>query len=187
MAIDAEFERKLREWVDRNEIHKVMMRYARGLDRLDNALARACYWDEAIEDHGQYVGPPDGFIQYADATTLMFEAVQHGILNHVCDLRGDEAFTETYYQFTGVTAGEGPNFVSTGRYIDHFQKRAGANGPEWRIGNRVTLVESQMDVPKAASLGQMPPHYSAEEPSQARRDGTDVSYHRPPVPRTRPA
>jgi hypothetical protein len=183
MAIDTELERKLRELVDRNEIHRVMMRYARGLDRLDNGLARSCYWDDATEDHGQFVGDPDGFIRYADATTLMFEAVQHGILNHICDLQGDEAFTETYYQFTGVTAGDGPNFVSTGRYVDHFQKRQG----EWRIANRITIIESQMDIPKAASLAHLPPAYTDEEPCQARRDRTDVSYHRPPVPRTKGA
>lgn len=177
--MDAEFERKLRELIDRREIHSVMLRYARGLDRLDNELARGCYWDDAIEDHGQFVGNPDDFLKYADSSTLMFETVQHGILNHVCDLQGDDAYCETYYQFTGVTAGDGPNFVSTGRYVDHFQKRGG----EWRIANRVTLVESQMDVPKSAILGKIPPAYTEDEPCQARRDRTDVSYHRPPVPR----
>lgn len=178
-SMDPELERKLREQIDRSEIHRVMLRYARGLDRLDNELVRSCYWEDAIEDHGHFVGMPDDFIAYADSTTLMFEAAQHGLLNHICDLQGDEAFTETYFQFTGVTAGAAPNFVSTGRYVDHFRKRAG----EWRIANRVTIVESQMDVPKSALLGQMPPAYTAEEPCQARRDRTDVSYHRPPVPR----
>lgn len=179
MAIDADLERKLREQIDRSEIHRVMLRYARGLDRLDNALVRRCYWDDAIDDHGHFVGTPDDFIAYADRTTLMFEAVQHAILNHLCDLQGDQAYCETYFQFTGVAAGDGPNFVSTGRYVDHFQKR----GPEWRIANRVTIVESQMDVPKAAMQAFMPKAYTDAEPCQARRDHTDVSYHRPPVPR----
>lgn len=179
MAIDAQLERKLREQVDRSEIHRTMLRYARGLDRLDNELARGCYWDDAIEDHSQFVGTPDDFIKYADGTTLMFESVQHAILNHVCDLQGADAYCETYYQFTGVTPGEGPNFVSTGRYVDHFQKRDG----EWRIANRVTLVESQMDVPKSAMLAKMPSPYTVDEPCQAARDRRDVSYHRPPVPR----
>lgn len=179
MTIDAALEHKLREQIDRSEIHRVMLRYARGLDRLDNALARGCYWDDAIEDHGHFVGTPDDFIAYADRTTLMFECVQHAILNHLCDLQGDQAYCETYFQFTGVTVGDTPNFVSTGRYVDHFQKRDG----EWRIANRVTIVESQMDVPKAAMQAFMPSAYTQDEPCQARRDRTDVSYHRPPVPR----
>jgi ketosteroid isomerase-like protein len=177
--MDGDLETAMRELLDRQAIHQVMLRYARGLDRLDNELARSCYWDDAIEDHGQFVGTPGDFIKYADGTTLMFEAVQHAILNHFCDLQGDEAFCETYYQFTGVTAGEAPNFVSTGRYVDHFQKRNG----EWRIANRVTIIESQMDVPKSAILANLPPAYTEDEPCQARRDRTDVSYHRPPVPR----
>lgn len=176
--MDAQLESKFRELVDRHEIHQVMLRYARGLDRLDNELARSCYWDDAIEDHGTFVGAPDDFIAWADQTTLMHESTQHGILNHYCELDGDDAWCETYYQFTGVRA-EPPHFVSTGRYIDHFQKRGG----EWRIANRVCIVEGKFDVDDAAINALMPPAYTAEEPCQATRDRNDVSYHRPPVPR----
>jgi len=174
MSLDA----KLAEMVDRHEIHQVLLRYARGLDRLDNAMARSCYWDDAIEDHGHFVGTPDDFIPWADGTTLAFESTQHAVMNHFCDLQGDEAFCETYYHFSGVTA-EGPNFMSTGRYIDHFQKRNG----EWRIANRVTIVEGTYDVPKAAMAPSPMTAYTAEEPCQATRDRNDVSYHRPPKPR----
>jgi len=174
MSLDA----KLAEMVDRHEIHQVLLRYARGLDRLDNAMARSCYWDDAIEDHGHFVGTPDDFIPWADGTTLAFESTQHAVMNHFCDLQGDEAFCETYYHFSGVTA-EGPNFMSTGRYIDYFQKRNG----EWRIANRVTIVEGTYDVPKAAMAPSPMTAYTAEEPCQATRDRNDVSYHRPPKPR----
>ncbi len=180
--MDADLERKLRELVDRHEIHQVMLRYARGLDRLDYDLVRSCYWDDAIEDHGSYVGRPDDFIRWADGTTLAHVSTQHGILNHFCDLQGDDAYCETYYQFTGVRETP-PHFVSTGRYIDHFQKRPGPAGPEWRIANRVCIVESGMDVPESALSKLMPPAYTPEEPCQATRDRNDVSYHRPPVPR----
>lgn len=176
--MDAELERKLRELVDRQEIHQVMLRYARGLDRLDNELVRSCYWDDAIEDHGNFVGAPDDFIQWADGTTLMHTTTQHAILNHTCDLDGDDAWCETYYQFTGTRA-EPPHFASTGRYVDHFQKRNG----EWRIANRVTIVEGTYDLPQALATLKMPSAYTADEPCQAARDRSDVSYHRPPVPR----
>lgn len=168
----------LAELADRHAIHQVMLRYARGLDRLDNALARSCYWDDAIEDHGHFVGTPDDFIPWADGATLRFAATQHAILNHVCDLQGEEAFCETYYHFSGVTA-SGPNFMSTGRYVDHFRKRCG----EWRIANRVTIVEGTYDVPKAAHAPSPASAYAADAPCQASRDSGDVSYHRPPVPR----
>ena len=51
--MDAKLEAKLHEVADREEIRRALMRYARGLDRLDNELASSCYWDDAIEDHGQ--------------------------------------------------------------------------------------------------------------------------------------
>lgn len=176
--MDTAFEAKLRDMADRHDIQQVMLRYGRGLDRLDNELARSCYWDDATEDHGAFVGTPDSFIPWADGTTLAFLSTQHAILNHFCDLQGDDAYCETYYQFTGIAA-QGPHFGSVGRYIDHFQKRGG----EWRIANRVTIIEGTYDLPLAASSASMPPSYTAEHPSQARRDRTDVSYHRPPVPR----
>jgi hypothetical protein len=180
--MDADLERRLREQLDRDEIFRVMQRYARGLDRLDFELARSCYWDDAIEDHGSYVGRPDDFIKWADSTTLANNSTKHGILNHYCDLQGDDAYTETYYLFTAV-ADRPPHLMSTGRYVDHFQKRQGPNGPEWRIANRVCIVEGQYELQDYVLSRLMPPAYTEEEPCQAARDRTDVSYHRPPVPR----
>ncbi|MEW9854651.1 nuclear transport factor 2 family protein [Novosphingobium sp. M1R2S20] len=172
-------EAQLAELMDRHEIHQVLLRYARGLDRLDNELVRSCYWDDAIEDHGHFVGTPDDFISWADGTTLMFEATQHAILNHVCELQDQDAYCETYYHFSGTTV-EGPHFMSTGRYVDHFQKRDG----EWRIANRVTLVEGTYDVPRAGLAPSPSTAYTPDAPCQAARDRTDVSYHRPPRPRS---
>jgi len=171
-------DQRLQDLLDRDEIHRVMLRYCRGLDRLDNEMVRGCYWPEAIEDHSHYVGDVEGFIAYADNSTLMFESSQHGIMNHYCELDGDDAYTETYFQFSGVRA-EPPHFISQGRYIDHFQKRDG----EWRILNRVALVESQLDVPEAAMLSQIPSPYGPDETYPGTRDRNDVSYQRPLVPR----
>jgi len=176
--MDTALETKLRAMLDKHEIHQVMLRYGRGLDRLDNELARSCYWDDCTEDHGAFVGHPDQFIPWADGTSLAFNSTQHAILNHFCDLQGDDAYCETYYQFTGIAA-QGPHFGSVGRYIDHFQRRGG----EWRIANRVTIIEGTYDLPESPATRGQPSAYTAEEPSQARRDRTDVSYHRPPVPR----
>ena len=137
--MDPALERKLAEIADRHDIHQVMLRYGRGLDRLDNELARSCYWEDATEDHGHYVGDVEGFIRYADRSSLMFLSTQHAILNHFCDLKGDEAFCESYYQFTGIAA-EGPHFGSVGRYIDHFRKR------ERRVAHRQPRDDRRGDV-----------------------------------------
>lgn len=171
-------DQRLQNLIDRDDIHRVMLRYCRGLDRLDNEMVRSCYWPEATEDHGHFVGDIDGFIQYADGATLGFESSYHGILNHYAELDGDDAYAETYYQFVGVRA-EAPHFMSHGRYVDHFQRRDG----EWRILNRVALVETQLDVPEAAMAAHIPPAYGPDETYPGTRDKNDVSYQRPLVPR----
>jgi hypothetical protein len=180
--MDADLERRIREQLDRDEIWRVMQAYGRGIDRLDSELTRTCYWDDAIEDHGSYVGTPDDFIAWANETTLSFLSTQHGILNHYCDLQGDDAYCETYFLFTGM-AERPPHLLSTGRYVDHFQKRDGGTGPEWRIANRVCIIETQYGLDDFVLARFMPPSYTEDEPCQASRDRNDVSYHRPPVPR----
>jgi len=176
--VEKELEDKLRELVDRDAIRQVLMRYGRGLDRFDVELVRSCYFDDAIDDHGQFVGGPDDFIEWANQTSMRFESTQHAILNHYCELEGESAWCETYFQFTGVAA-EPPHLISTGRYIDHFQRRNG----EWRIAKRVTIVESQFDAVDAWFIDQLPPAYGPGEICPASRDKNDVSYHRPLRPR----
>ena len=171
---------KLRELIDRHEIWQVMLRYGRGLDRIDNALARSCYWDDAIEDHGNFIGAPDDFVAWADQITLRFKSTTHSMMNHWCDLDGDDAHTETYYMFVGV-AEQAPHLMSTGRYVDHFQKRGG----EWRIANRVTVVDRSFALDDHTAMALPSPYAPGEHP--ARRDRGDVSYQRPLLPRPIPA
>ena len=54
--MDAVMEKKLGEIIDRHEIWQVLLRYGRGLDRFDRELVRSCYFDDAIDDHDNYVG-----------------------------------------------------------------------------------------------------------------------------------
>ena len=171
-------ERKLRELIDRQEIWDVLLRYGRGIDRLDRELVRSCYHDDAIDDHHVFVGTPDGFIDWAfadaRATTTVYH---HGVNNHSCELAGDDAHAETYYTYVGVNK-RPPHLFSIGRYIDHFQRRAGL----WKIANRVCVIEKTFDLtetifrPEAGDL-----RYGL--PLPAARDRTDLSYHRPVVPR----
>lgn len=177
--MDSALEAKLREMIDRDAIWQVMQAYARGLDRIDGALTRSCYFDDSIEDHSHYVGDVEGFIRYAESVSRAYLSTQHALMNHVCDLVGDDAYCETYFHFTGVAAPPALHFMSVGRYVDHFQRRNG----EWRIANRVTIVEGCFDISDSVSARALPPAYRSGETYPATRDRTDVSYHRPPKPR----
>jgi len=169
---------RVRNLLDRDAILQVLLRNARGLDRMDDDLLRACYFDDAIDDHGHYVGPPDGFIRYGRLVSEQYRSTQHTIGNHVCEVEGDDAWSETCFQFIGV-AERPPHLFACGRYVDHFQRRNG----EWRIANRITLIEGRFDLLDSTSPGSRIPAYGPDESDPARRDRNDISYHRPPRPR----
>ena len=169
---------KLQEMIDREDIRQVLMRYCRGLDRLDVELARSCYFDDAVDDHGHFIGHPDDFIEWANNVSRQFVSTQHSVLNHWCELDGDDAYAETYFQFIGV-AEKAPHMMSSGRYIDHFQRRDG----EWRIANRVVIVDCSFDLNDSQYAAMLPPAYGPGETCPASRDRNDISYRRPLVTR----
>lgn len=177
--MDAELERKLRELVDRQEIWSVLVRYGRGIDRLDRELVRSCYWDDAIDDHHDFVGDPETFLTWALGITRDTNIVSHhGVGNHSCELAGDDAHAETYYTFIGANP-DPPHMLSIGRYVDHFQRRGG----EWRIANRVCVIEKIFDLAEPAHQHGGTGDLRHGPLLPARRDRLDLSYHRPVVPR----
>ena len=171
--MDADLELALRDLLDRQAILRVLHRMARGLDRVDNDLVLSCYWPEAIDDHNHFIGPPAGFVAYADQTTLAFESCLHALGTHNCEISGADAHCETYYIYTAEAA-QPPHFMSSGRYCDHLQKRDG----EWRILNRVTIVDGSYDLmPSQLTAGMSPAYAPGKKPVS--RDKGDVSYQRP--------
>lgn len=181
MEMDEQLEKRLIELLDRQAIWDVVLRYARGIDRLDRDLVRSCYWDDAIDDHHSYVGSPDYFIDvtFADARAKSIRQ-HHGLSNHVCEIVGDDAHCETYYTFIGHNI-EPPHLLSIGRYIDHLQRRDGV----WKYANRVTVIEKNFqltDFPGDAQICEGDIRHGPLLP--ATRDRNDLSYHRPIVPRT---
>lgn len=126
----------VRELQDRQEILDCLMRYARGVDRLDRALILSAYHEDAIDDHGMFVGGPTEFADWVIAmhsTTHLSHL--HSLFNHYCELDGDVAHTETYYMFCGMNRQGMPLSMSGGRYIDRFERREG----QWGIAARVCV------------------------------------------------
>lgn len=175
-----EMDDKLRAIIDRDAIWQVLLRYARGLDRLDRELVRSCYWDDAIDDHHLFVGGPDAFIDWAfEDCRRLSNNQHHGLSNHYCELDGDDAYAETYFTFIGdnITS---PHLLSMGRYIDHFQRREG----EWKFANRVTVIEKGFDLDACGADAMIQAGDTRFGPLRpASRDRFDLSYLRPVQPR----
>jgi cation transport regulator ChaB len=54
----------LQRLIDKDEIRDLMSRYARGVDRADWDGVRETYHKDAYDDHGDYKGGTDGFIEF---------------------------------------------------------------------------------------------------------------------------
>lgn len=179
--MDADLERKLCELVDRQEIWDLLLKFARGLDRLDREMVRSIYWDDAIEDHHAFIGTPDDFIDWANDHSRNSCRVQHHVMtNHFCELDGDDAFSETYFTFISENYSP-PHQLTIGRYVDHFQRRDRV----WKIANRVTMIESNLDLATAMDPGLLSaPEMTAGQPTLlSTRDRSDFSYQKPVIPR----
>ena len=49
---------EVRELRDRQDILDCLTRYSRGLDRHDSELLASVYHGDAVDHHGEFVGPP---------------------------------------------------------------------------------------------------------------------------------
>jgi hypothetical protein len=158
---------------DRAEILDCVHRYARGMDRLDRAMVRSAYHDDAVDDHVGFVGRVDDFLDWAFAYHAGQIRHQHYVTNHTIELDGDRAHAETYYLFIGTDRHpEAPLFVTGGRYIDRFERRDG----RWAIAARVCLVEWQTSLTSGLSPSAF--EFMAAIGTVA-RDKSDSSYERP--------
>ncbi len=70
---------------DRQAILDVIMRHARGHDRHDKELMNSCFWDDGVDEHGQFVTPGPGYGDWANAThSAGYFLHMHNITNHTC-------------------------------------------------------------------------------------------------------
>jgi hypothetical protein len=141
------------DWlIARQEIQDVILRYARGIDRLDFDLVRSCYHDDAYDDHGSMRGTPDEFIAGAREFLPKWTATQHFMGNMLIEIDGDKARAETYavaYHRREDEQGNGKDDVFGIRYVDRFEKR----DDEWKIAHRVVANEWRRVDPVKNMLG----------------------------------
>ncbi|WP_177204161.1 nuclear transport factor 2 family protein [Sphingobium sp. AP50] len=150
MNKDDEF--ALRELKARADIHQVLARLARALDRCDRALALSAYHEDGWDAHGSFNGPAAEFVDWAiDTQSSHFIWTSHYLTNIYIELDGDKAAVETYVQVIMRFERDGRlyDLAGCGRYLDRFECREGL----WKIAhrqvigdwNRVDPIVEQMD------------------------------------------
>ncbi|MER6948482.1 nuclear transport factor 2 family protein [Nonomuraea sp. NPDC000554] len=131
---------------DRLDIADVLYRYARAVDRLDLDGIRACYWPDAIDDHGGYHGPIDGLLEDIRGRHRTIDSSQHFITNVLVDLTGpDSADVESYclcYLRQARKGGESDQELAVirCRYLDRFERREG----RWGIAGRTVVFDEYL-------------------------------------------
>jgi hypothetical protein len=169
---------ELRELLDRQRIWECLLRYSRGMDRLDRELALSAYHPGAVEDHGAVISTCEEFVdRVLEFHRTREQLTQHILTNHSCEIDGDIAHTETYAHCF-IVFPDGRNRISFGRFVDRLEKRDG----RWGIVSRVSMPEGAIEVPRFDDRAGM-----ANDPktlSHPARDPSDPSYLRP-LPLTR--
>jgi hypothetical protein len=155
--------------LDRQAIGDCMLRYARGVDRLDEDLIRSAYWADAHDSHGQLNGSLDGFLAGWLPQQPQRDVAHHFLGNQWVELDGDGADVETYFISASKTVDSDTLELVAGRYVDRFEKRAG----EWRIATRLVLLDWQCTTDASGMAQRLSRSHTGS------RDGSDPSYERP--------
>lgn len=165
----------LRELADRELIRDVVLRYYRGVDRLDWDLVRSCFHPDA---HARYApffeGGTEELLAFLadDDGVAGFERTMHVAGNVIVEVAGDVAHVETscmaYHQSRQDKDPWNGAFVTIWmRSVDRFERRDDA----WRIVRRSVVAEWVLQE-HGGSFMELPPD------ALGRRDRQDISYLR---------
>lgn len=128
----------IQRYAVKQEVLDLLYARARGADRFDTALMRACHPVDGTDNHGTYQGLMHGFIdslEQAMATGPECLAKEHIIANALFDfLPNGDVFCESYHvAHETFVAGDGTVFFHIGgRYLDTFRQVDG----RWLIQHR---------------------------------------------------
>jgi hypothetical protein len=138
----------------KQEITEVLHRYARGIDRCDEALLRTCFHADSQHDHGPFKGPSREFCDYAMKYVGAMNRSAHMVSNILIELKGDRAVSECHFlaHLRSSDAGGEKNRIVKGRYLDLFEKLDGA----WKIAKRTGLNEMAVETGAIAAAASKP-------------------------------
>ncbi len=142
----------MQELVDRQAITDVVLRYCRGIDRLDLELVRDCYHPDATDEHGTFTGTRDEYVDWVAGVLTRFTGTMHVVANQLVELDGDDdARSETYgvaYHWGDPPDDARRNFTTGFRYVDRFAatRRRLAHRPPGR-GARVDARRPRRPAP----------------------------------------
>jgi hypothetical protein len=134
----------IEELTARVEIHDVLLRYCRGLDRVDMQLVRGSFHPDAWIQFPEslHQGSLDGFVEFLSAEMPRFVRTMHFLGNSLIEFDGPEvAHVETYleadHQGSESHHWKNETVKLWARYLDRFELRDG----KWLIARRRLSVD----------------------------------------------
>ena len=143
-AESAELADAVRLVSDELAMQRVMVNYARGIDRRNWDLVRSCFTADAFVHGTSFEGPLDTYLD------ILRPGVEHFPANQLRELNGDKGFTETYLiaRHFADAAGEVDSLITGVRYEDQLVRR----GEGWAIERRdVFMVWKRVGEPVPTS------------------------------------
>jgi hypothetical protein len=129
------------------DIKNVVLRYCRGVDRMDLALVRSCYHPDADDHHGDFAGGVDEALRWVWDVLATYSSTVHLVANMLVEIDPDEpgsARCESYgmaLHFDGGEGGRRGQGIGF-RWIDDLEQRPSPEGAvEWRFSRRVATTE----------------------------------------------
>lgn len=169
--------RMLRVVVDRQEINDALMRYCRGIDRLDEQLVLSAFHADAMDNHtGTDLSVVERVPKVLAKASTAVQWTSHNLCNVLIELDGDIANSESYLIAYHRIENEGRDldWILGARYVDRFERRDSS----WRIAHRTVIY----DWDRFDEVGERPFGLAeatfADGAEQARRSTADFSYRR---------
>jgi hypothetical protein len=134
-------EAAITELLIKDEIRDIMLRYARGVNRLDGELVKSCFHPDATENHGTFRGPASEFAEgLPDGLRKGFQFTFHFLGNSLIEIQGNRASHESYFvgyhRLHPEPDGTEKDVLFGGRYLAVNESRDG--GP-WLIARRTVV------------------------------------------------
>ena len=165
-GLTADERRLLHELAAKDAIREQIYNYARGLDRMDKALAAGVWHPDGTADYiGAYEGTGAGFVDWVWPVHEPMTAHSHQMTNILIEVDGDTAVSEAYAMVSLHTQGADDGAVTSfvrSRYADTWSQRDG----RWAIDHRIAITDF-----RTAHEATGP-----RQPTEGSRDRTDPSY-----------
>ena len=87
---EAALDPRMQALLDKQEIREVVLRYCRGVDRMDRELVRSCYHADATDEHGSFRGGVEAYLDFAWKLLPRYDATMHFVGNVLVELHGDQ-------------------------------------------------------------------------------------------------